>query len=168
MTESANGRAQLLAQVAAAEGVLGRLLAAEECGPLLRSTLTMPQLKLLTVLRLDGPSGGRELAGRLGVSMPTISGMVDRLVARGLVERGVATTDRRVRPVALSAAGEEVLREVERHGQAFNRDLLADLDLEDLRALVRGVCAVAAAAERRLARRTEELKGEPGSGECAG
>lgn len=146
----------MLAEVAAVEEVLGRVLAAEDCGPLLRSTLTMPQLKLLTVLRREGPTGGRELAERLGVSMPTISGMVGRLADRGLVERGVGAADRRVRPVTLSAAGEEMLREIETRGQAFNRELLADLDDADLRALVQGLRAVAASAERRLARNADQ------------
>ena len=54
----------------------------------------MPQFRLLAYLsrRAEGASG---LAGQLAVSPPTITTLVDGLVARGLVERTPDADDRR-------------------------------------------------------------------------
>lgn len=73
------------------------------------SQLTMQQLKVLAMLDLEGPRGGQELARALNVSMATITGIVDRLLAKGLVERNIDPTDRRIRQIRSTPAGTEVV-----------------------------------------------------------
>jgi DNA-binding MarR family transcriptional regulator len=62
---------------------------------------------LMELLALGG--GGAlmpsELAERIGVTRPTITGLVDGLVKQGLVERAAAANDRRAVRVRLTRAG---------------------------------------------------------------
>jgi DNA-binding MarR family transcriptional regulator len=71
--------------------------------------LTMPQLK--TLLLADAPAGvcHGEIARGLGVGVSTVTGIVDRLVEHGLVERHTAPEDRRLSRVRITPAGEDLL-----------------------------------------------------------
>ncbi|MEV7683916.1 MarR family transcriptional regulator [Streptomyces sp. NPDC088341] len=69
--------------------------------------LTASQGKALTVLR-RGPAAMRTLARVLTCDASNITGIVDRLEKRGLVRREPSTSDRRIKNVALTAAGENV------------------------------------------------------------
>ncbi|AJE85810.1 MULTISPECIES: MarR family winged helix-turn-helix transcriptional regulator [Streptomyces] len=71
-----------------------------------RHALTGPQARLLGLLSLE-PLPMRRIAQRLKCEPSNITGMVDRLEARGLVERRPAPDDRRVK---LAAPTEEGLR----------------------------------------------------------
>ncbi len=51
----------------------------------------------------------RTLAGRIALDASTTAGAVERLEARGLLERRVAPDDRRVRLLTLTPAGEQLL-----------------------------------------------------------
>ena len=55
----------------------------------------------------------RTLAGRIGLDTSTVAGVSDRLQARGLLLRNPSAQDRRVRLLALTPAGQALLREVE-------------------------------------------------------
>src|SRR5438552_18615506 len=56
--------------------------------------LSLPQYRLLSLLG-DGSSASSALAGRLAVSPPSVTAVVDGLVTRGLVERHADAADRR-------------------------------------------------------------------------
>lgn len=56
--------------------------------------LTLPQYRLLGFLA-RGPAAAARLAERLTVSRPTLTGVVDGLVAQGLVARSRDESDRR-------------------------------------------------------------------------
>jgi DNA-binding MarR family transcriptional regulator len=57
--------------------------------------LSMPQLQAVMLVRRSGTVSVSELAARLGVSPPSASNMVDRLVEKGLLLRKPSTADRR-------------------------------------------------------------------------
>jgi DNA-binding MarR family transcriptional regulator len=67
--------------------------------------LSPPQAHALKVLRPGHPIAMRELADGLHCDPSNITGIVDRLEARGLVERGAAAGDRRVKTLLLTARG---------------------------------------------------------------
>ncbi len=72
-----------------------------------RHDLSLTQLRVLAILRdREPPMSG--LAAFLGLDRSTISGLVDRAAARGLVTRVADETDRRSARVALTAAGREL------------------------------------------------------------
>ena len=75
--------------------------------------LTVSQMRALFVLSFaDEPQAGGRIAERLGISAAAASRALDGLVGQGLVERCDPGADRRVRPLAISAAGREVVEEL--------------------------------------------------------
>lgn len=84
-----------------------QLRAMEESG------LTLTQCKALFVLSgprsQSGACPGKELAENVGLSMATISRAVDGLVEDGYVTRVEDPDDRRVRRIAITESGEEVV-----------------------------------------------------------
>ncbi len=75
--------------------------------------LTMPQMVTLFAIRSAGTCRMSELAELTNQSAGTLTGIVDRLIDDGLVQRVRDTEDRRVVQVALTEAGEERLQRVE-------------------------------------------------------
>lgn len=73
--------------------------AAAQCG------LTPAQSHVLRLLPPDSAVSMRTLATRLGCDASNVTGIVDRLEARGLVVRRPAEHDRRVKELALTPAG---------------------------------------------------------------
>nr|WP_168534237.1 MarR family transcriptional regulator [Streptomyces sp. RPA4-2]QIY67677.1 MarR family transcriptional regulator [Streptomyces sp. RPA4-2] len=73
--------------------------------------LTYSQAKALNVLR-QGPAPMRSLADTLRCDASNITGIIDRLEARGLVHREASPTDRRVKNVILSEEGAAVVARV--------------------------------------------------------
>lgn len=71
--------------------------------------LSLPQYRVLVFLSEHDAAAASALASRLDVTRPTITAIVDGLVARGLVERRPASGDRRRVEHHLTAAGEQLL-----------------------------------------------------------
>ncbi len=69
------------------------------------------QLHVLGVLREVAPITVSQLASRLGISPPSTSAIVDRMVDAGLVERARSEEDRRIVSVWLTSAGVSALNE---------------------------------------------------------
>src|ERR1700674_4208747 len=73
--------------------------------------LPPPQAMLLH--QLDDPLPMNEVAGKLHCDPSNVTGIVDRLEGRGLIERQHLTKDRRVKHLALTAEGRRLRRRVE-------------------------------------------------------
>src|SRR5438067_2182614 len=70
--------------------------------------LSPPQLGALKALHPDHPVAMSELAEILGCDNSNVTGIIDRLEYRGLVERRPAEHDRRVKQLAVGLAGVEL------------------------------------------------------------
>lgn len=95
--------------------------------------LTMPQLK---VLFLAGHCDGVKmtyLARTLGMTLSTLTGIVDRLVSQGLARREEDAHDRRVVLVYPTERGSALLQRLLRIGQEELGCILDRLSLEELR-----------------------------------
>ena len=101
-------------------------------GPLLAANLTMSQLKALLVLADHDGASAHELAEALRIGLATLTGIVDRLVAHGLVTRREDARDRRVRRVVLTAAGRELVDAIIMAGDELQRRLLERLEPSQL------------------------------------
>ncbi|HEX6075412.1 MAG TPA: MarR family transcriptional regulator [Micromonosporaceae bacterium] len=145
-------RGELVERIIRLQHDLGRAWAHDRSLPVLASTLTMQQFKVVMILSLQGSASGQELAQQLGVGLGTVTGIVDRLVARRLVERHEDPDDRRIRRVALTPAGRELADEVVHAGLSRFRCVLELLDTETLRAFENVMREFAAAAIRFAAR----------------
>lgn len=126
-------RDELIESIRSVQDDLTRLVAQDRSEPLLASTLTMQQLKVVIILSQEGSVSGQELSQRLRIGLGTVTGIVDRLVSQGLVHRFEDPTDRRVRRVALTAKGEQLISEFTDVGAARFRALLNRLDIDTLR-----------------------------------
>ena len=76
---------------------------------LLKVSLTSSQIKVLSTFSDQGVFTMTELSRANGVSVSTMTGMVDRLIQGGLLERQRDGADRRIVLVGLSAAGKKML-----------------------------------------------------------
>ena len=99
-------------------------------------SLTGAQARLLSLLSL-GPLPMRQLARKLRCEPSNVTGIVDRLESRGLVERRPDPTDRRVKLAACTDEGHRVALSL-RESLNFAREPLARLSEEE-RVLLRGL-----------------------------
>jgi MarR family transcriptional regulator for hemolysin len=89
-------------------------------------------MTIAVAAKAPGPLSQSELADRLAVEGATMVAMVDRLVKAGLVVREPSTTDRRVKRVVLTQAGNLLYDKVRAEAAAFRKELLADIDPKQL------------------------------------
>ena len=71
-----------------------------------------------------------EMAGLCEVEPITVGRLVDRLEARGFLERRLDPSDRRIRRLHLLPAAEPILKEIQRYKEELFREITADLDDE--------------------------------------
>ena len=69
-----------------------------------------------------------EMAGLCEVEPITVGRLVDRLEARGLLERRLDPSDRRIRRLHLLPAAEPILRDIQSYKDELFRDITAGLD----------------------------------------
>ncbi|WP_316519726.1 MarR family winged helix-turn-helix transcriptional regulator [Kitasatospora brasiliensis] len=94
--------------------------------------LTASQAKAL--LAAEAPVPTRRIAEKLHAEPSNVTVIVDRLESRGLVERSVDPGDRRVKHVAATAAGREVVADL-RARMPFTGDPLARLSADQRESL---------------------------------
>ena len=102
--------------------------------------LTMPQYRVLTLLgtRTEGAS---VLAEKLSVSRPSLTAVVDGLVARGLVERRPHDVDRRRIDHVLTPQGRALLAAADAAGAARLGEIAALVDSRSSQAAWAGLDA---------------------------
>ena len=69
-----------------------------------------------------------EMAGLCEVEPITVGRLVDRLEARGLLERRLDPSDRRIRRLHLLPAAEPILKEIQRYKEELFREITEGLD----------------------------------------
>jgi DNA-binding MarR family transcriptional regulator len=94
--------------------------------------LTAPQCDVLTTLTEREGVSQQELAERLYVTKGNISGLIDRLVAGGLVERRAIAGDRRSHAIYLTPAGRRRANEAIAMQREFVAQTIGQLSAEKL------------------------------------
>lgn len=100
-----------------------------ECG------LTVPQLRLMFMLREEPGSTGSVLAERFGVNPSTITGHVEKLLQRELVWREEDEQDRRVQHNYLTELGADLAGRLERAAGEYVITILSRLSSEQVQRL---------------------------------
>ncbi|HEV2747228.1 MAG TPA: MarR family transcriptional regulator [Allosphingosinicella sp.] len=103
------------------------------------SALTGPRLSALSVIVFAGPVTMAELAAAEQVRAPTMTRIVDALVADGLADRIADPSDRRLVRVGATDKGKELLEAGRRRRVRALTDRLGRLAESERRALERGV-----------------------------
>ncbi len=98
--------------------------------------LSPAQCHLLNLVEPDRPMPMGQLAGALSCDASNVTGLVDRLEARGLIQRSPSAEDRRVKVISLTPLGARV-RAALLQRMTAPPATLAKLSPEDQRALVR-------------------------------
>lgn len=104
--------------------------------------LTRSRAHLLFEVAQRGPSTQQTLAGALGVAPRTVTGLVDGVVAGGLVTREPHPHDRRATLVTLTAQGRAVADGLVRGRVDFAEALVGDLPAERVADLVEALAEV--------------------------
>lgn len=93
--------------------------------------VTMQQLRVMTILYHEGPTRVSDLAIRLGVSTPTITGILDRLVDQRLSYRRSDPKDRRVVLNTLTQDGRDLVEGLLPAQGSHTESALAQLSVEE-------------------------------------
>jgi DNA-binding MarR family transcriptional regulator len=116
-----------------------------------QSQLTLPQLRVLfQVRRSPGITTGR-LARGMGITVSTTSGLVTKLVERGLVARRSSEEDRRQIPLELSETGRRLAGELAETTRPFLEAVAEELG-EDLDRVISALERLVASSTRVRAR----------------
>jgi DNA-binding MarR family transcriptional regulator len=126
---------------------LWRRLAGSQSMDFVGVDVTMSQAKVLHLACIHPGSTMSWIAQQLHVTLPTVSGLVDRLVDHGLLERRDDPQDRRQVIVDLTDEGWSTIGRVQDSGMGSLRSLLERLSSDDLDHLKRGVAALADTAD---------------------
>lgn len=97
----------------------------------LGETLTVPQYRLLVVLKKGGPSNQTRLAEQLRVNPSTALRMLERMTAAGLVRRTANPSSKREIQVELTPAGDEAVRQVTDVRRAELTRIVASMPRQD-------------------------------------
>lgn len=103
-----------------------------------RGTSAMTRAQWIILSRLDRQPGmsQNEMAAICEVEPITVARLVDRLEARGLVERRADPNDRRIRRLHLLPAAKPIIETINNARETMNARLLADLDQKTYDGLV--------------------------------
>ncbi len=108
----------------------------------LRGSLSLVHLHVLTVLEAQGPLAMSKLADALDVSVASLTGIIDRMEGRGLVERRHDPADRRVVLVHPTDAGDAVFREMAAERRKTLEPLLGRMTDDELESFLVGLRAL--------------------------
>jgi DNA-binding MarR family transcriptional regulator len=119
--------------------------------------LTISQLRVLHLLR-EQPASCGQVAEDLGITASTATALIERMVRRGLVERGPHEGDRRVTDLHLSARGRQLLEETGRGKRGVITAAIGDLPRDERERLARLLDRLAAGVQAREAGAAPEMR----------
>ncbi len=89
--------------------------------------LSVPQFRTLAYLDRCPGGGLHDVTTHIGLTAPSMSKLVDGLIARRLVKRQISCTDRRRITLSLTAQGKAVLQRARKHTRIRLGEMLASL-----------------------------------------
>ena len=113
--------------------------------------VTLPRFDLMA--QLDRAPKGMtlgELSQRMMVSNGNVTGLVERLVEQGLIDRRPSEKDRRAQIVTLTAEGRPFFRAMARANGGWIGEMLAELSQTDIETLLRLLGRTKASARRAI------------------
>lgn len=110
-----------------------------------QGSVSLVHLNVLSLLEASGPMPMGHLAEQLDISVASMTGVIDRMEARGLVERRRDSKDRRVVLVHPGKGGRKLFDDIGRRRRLGLAALLSKLSDEQLQGLLAGHRALRAA-----------------------
>jgi DNA-binding MarR family transcriptional regulator len=146
-----------------------RRLQAQRAPDVVDIEISMAQVKVLHVVAA-APDGlaMSQLAVRVGTSLSTVSGLVERLVDHGYLARHADPTDRRQVVVAVLPAAVELMDRFRELGRRLFRDLIERVADDDLSTLTRAFDILERAAADLAASHDPGTQDDPGPSDTGG
>ncbi len=119
-----------------------------------RFDVTLPRFDLMA--QLDKAPDGMTLSDvskRMMVSNGNVTGLVERLVESGHIDRRTSDTDRRVQVIRLTKLGRAVFRKMAAEHESWIADFFADLSEKDVRDLMRLLARTKASTKKASAKK---------------
>lgn len=116
--------------------------------------VTLPRFDLMA--QLDKAPGGMtlgELSQRMMVSNGNVTGLTERLVEQGLLDRRPSPTDRRAQIVSLTAEGRKTFRAMARTHEDWIAEIFSDLSADEMETLMRLLAKTKTSARNALTNR---------------
>ncbi|HET9993066.1 MAG TPA: MarR family transcriptional regulator [Kofleriaceae bacterium] len=126
----------------------GRRLAKEQCA---RHGITATQLNVLKLLQTVGELSLSELSKQMAATNSTVTGIIDRMVAAGLVAREQSTEDRRVWRIRLLPEGRALAKKVDVAPWEILKAAVVALEPAELEQLIKTLVKVADHVEQTVA-----------------
>ena len=111
--------------------------------------LTAVQFKSLLYIVKTGDANSKKLSDILEVTPANVTGVIDRLIGQGLVQRVENPEDRRITLLHATDKGEKLIRNLEENQIEHMAQLLSSLNEEELDHLYKGLSALFTALENR-------------------
>jgi len=146
-----SARETVIARIVATVEAMMHSVASAHAPEFLEVGVTMSQAKLLYLVQAAPGLRMSDLSARLGVSLSTVSGVVDRLVDHGLLNRRDDPADRRHVVLRMTDAGTTQLQLIRELNEGQIRTLVSCIDVADLAVIGQALDLLAAAASRQAA-----------------
>jgi DNA-binding MarR family transcriptional regulator len=121
----------LVTQLSEIQPILLRELLKRQVSAVSQGTITPQQILAMEILFRQQDSKMTNLSRSLGVSMATMTGIVDRLVRQNLVERHFDPNDRRSIKVRLTVKGRALLKKMVEKKHRFMLDIFSKLSADE-------------------------------------
>ena len=103
------------------------------------SDFTLPQLSVISILAKNGEQKVSDISEKMGLSDSTVSGILDRLEQKRIIERKRNKDDRRVVQICLSKGNQEICREFHRKKEEYFTHLLKKLSEQEINNIIKGL-----------------------------
>jgi DNA-binding MarR family transcriptional regulator len=119
--------------------------------------LTQGEAHVLALLAHSRRANVADLHRGLAHKRSTLTSILDRLAARGLIKRAVGETDRRTFVVRLTAKGRRLAQRVQRHLSALERAVVRRVSAANIKGFNKVVAALEQEAHHRVGSRRARL-----------
>ncbi len=121
--------------------------------------VTIAQLRSLFFITHQRSTSLSKLAAALEVTPTNVTGIVDRLVKKGLVTRTESEQDRRVLLLRATEEGENLVARLRERRKGYMSEVLAHMNMEELATLAQGFTALVMAAQAYEEKSKDEHEG---------
>lgn len=139
--ERSSAKNQRIAKIIELERQFGLRIRSQSLRDWMAIGLTTVQLKSLFFIVRTNNANSKKLSDALGVTPANITGVIDRLIERGMVHRYESAEDRRITLLKGTAKGKKLIASLDKYVYESLAKFLVELSDEDLDHLELGLSA---------------------------
>lgn len=140
-------KSDLVSEIVNLDRLANRVIRRHSFRTWMELNVTVPQIRSLFFVSNEPDTNPRKLATALGVTPPNVTGIIDRLVEQGLLDRRESQEDRRVLMLRVTKKGEAILSSLREQRTTSMREILDRLSVQELSYLNKGLSALVKATQ---------------------